>query len=268
MSRAVKDFVKQIASRFSIGITTSRHLQELEDLHRAYSHLDAVLEIGGARVIELLKPLPASKSQIQQDIFVLSELGLKREGFFVEFGAADGLIMSNTHLLEKEFGWKGIVAEPARCWHRALKRNRGCAIETACVWRESNSTLSFREVPLKALSTIDSYSSSDMYADAREKGKNYAVTTISLEDMLEKHNAPRVIDYLSIDTEGSEFDILDSFDFSRYQFRVITCEHNFTPRREKIFTLLAGKGFRRKFEEHSLGDDWYVNDDLIEGADY
>lgn len=45
---------------------------------------------------------------------MLSELDFKRDGFFVEFGATDGFQGGNTYLLEKEFGWRGIVGEPAR----------------------------------------------------------------------------------------------------------------------------------------------------------
>jgi FkbM family methyltransferase len=259
MGKAARHFIKRTASRFNIGITTAKHLEELEELNRAYASLDSVLGFAGARAIDLLVPLRASKSQLRQDIFVLSELGLKREGFFVEFGATDGVYLSNTHMLEQQFGWTGILAEPARCWHRALRTNRSCTIETACVWRDSGATLEFNEVEEKELSTVNSYSSSDLHALSRKEGKRYEVKTISLLDLLDKHAAPKSIDYLSIDTEGSEYDILSSFDFSRYRFRVITCEHNFSPQREQIFSLLTQQGFIRKFEQYSQFDDWYVD---------
>ena len=53
-----------------------------------------------------------SKSQYKQDIFVLSELGFKRNGFFVEFGATDGLDLSNTYLLEKQLAGMGYLQNP------------------------------------------------------------------------------------------------------------------------------------------------------------
>jgi hypothetical protein len=70
-----------------------------------------------------------SKSQYKQDLFVLTQLGFKRNGFFVEFGATDGVELSNTYILEKQFDWSGILAEPAKCWHEALERNRKAFIE-------------------------------------------------------------------------------------------------------------------------------------------
>ncbi|WP_426127513.1 hypothetical protein [Pararhizobium sp. PWRC1-1] len=53
-----------------------------------------------------------SFAQIQQDRWVLAELDGKRGGFFVEIGAFDGKQLSNTYLLETEYDWKGILAEP------------------------------------------------------------------------------------------------------------------------------------------------------------
>jgi FkbM family methyltransferase len=153
------------------------------------------------------------------------------------------------------------VAEPAPGWHSDLKRNRSCCVETDCVWSESNQTLTFTQTNNWDFSTIDAFRSSDGYSQLRKNGRRYEVRTISLTDLLEKYNAPSVIDYLSIDTEGSEFEILSHFDFDKHQFRVITCEHNFAPQRAKIFELLTGKGYVRKFEEVSNVDDWYVRAD-------
>lgn len=259
MREAIKQAIKDTAKRFNVGITTYRHLEELEQHRMVLESVGTVLGFGERHAAKLLKLLPESKSQLRQDLFVLAELDLKKAGYFVEFGAASGADLSNTHLLEKHFGWQGIVAEPAKYWHTALKKNRSCHVETDCVWKSSNETLTFNEVDAgREFSTIDSLSASDAHAHLREKGMNYPVKTISLVDLLEKYGAPKVVDFLSIDTEGSEFDILNSFEFARYQFRVITCEHNFTEQREKIYSLLTGNGYERKFEQYSQFDDWYV----------
>ena len=199
-----------------------------------------------------------SKSQLKQDIFVLLETGFKQNGFFVEFGATNGVDLSNTYLLEKSFGWNGILAEPAKMWHSDLMTNRSATIELDCVWSISGKKLLFNMVEEGEFSTIADFSKSDLHADKRKTGSYYEVNTISLIDLLNKHNAPNKIDYLSIDTEGSEFEILNSFDFSKYKIDIITCEHNHTINRENIFKLLTEKGYVRKFEGLSKWDDWYL----------
>lgn len=213
-----------------------------------------------AQTAQILQNLTKSKSQLRQDLFVLSELEFKKNGFFVEFGATDGILLSNTYLLEKEFNWTGILAEPAKCWHDDLSANRSASIETRCVWTNSGSTIDFNEVDLAGLSTISSFSSVDFHRDARKVGKTYEVETISLNDLLEKYSAPRQIDYLSIDTEGSEFEILNALDLNKYQFNVITCEHNFTRMRRDIHALLSRNGYVRKYVRLSQIDDWYTRE--------
>lgn len=221
---------------------------------------DWLMELNPDSAAEVIRYWKKSRSQIHQDLFVLSELGFKRNGFFVEFGATNGLELSNTHLLEKEFDWKGILAEPAKGWHEELAANRNVSIEKRCVWKDSKSTLSFQETEIRELSTIAGVGEQDKNSEARHDCKTYQVQTISLNDLLMEHNAPEVIDYLSIDTEGSEYDILSSFDFTKHRFRVITCEHNLTDQREKIYDLLTRAGYRRKFEKYSQFDDWYVSE--------
>ena len=227
--------------------------------------ISAERERNAFKLVTLLEPslqkliinnVSFSKSQIAQDLFVLSELNFKKKGFFVEFGATDGIDLSNTYLLEKNFSWKGILAEPAKQFHKNLEENRKVFIEKNCVWHSSNKTLIFNEIG--GLSTIDAFSNFDMNSKARSEGKKYKVKTISLEDLLDKYNAPRIIDYISIDTEGSELEILSSFNFEKYKFQIITCEHNFNSNREEIFKLLSQKGYVRKYTDVSKVDDWYV----------
>jgi FkbM family methyltransferase len=201
--------------------------------------------------------LDDSMSQLNQDLFVLHELGWKRDGFFVEFGATDGRALSNTWLLEKRFGWTGILAEPARRFHRALENaGRDAAIDFSCVAARSGETAAFDEASWGEFSTIARFTDADDHP--RQVTSSYSVETVSLDDLLDRHRAPEVIDYLSIDTEGSEYEILAAFDFARRRFRCITCEHNFTPNRERIHALLTRQGYERKFEEFSRFDDWYV----------
>jgi FkbM family methyltransferase len=199
-----------------------------------------------------------SAAQHLQDLWVAYELQSRRGGYFVEFGAMDGVKWSNSYALEKHLGWNGIVSEPARIWHPAVNTNRGCAVDRRCVWTKTGETIRFNQTPIVGLSTIDAYSSSDGHARNRVTGERYDVETVSLTDLLAHWRAPRRIDYLSIDTEGSEYDILQAFDWSQYEIRLITVEHNHSDKRAPIFEMLSGMGYVRKFEQFSHADDWYV----------
>ena len=259
MKRHVKKLLKNILRKMDITITSRTALEKLVEKGKAQHQLALLSKLPDDQIPYFLRNLVGkSSAQLGQDLFVLSELNLKRNGYFVEFGATNGVDLSNTVLLEREFGWKGILAEPARVWHDALKRNRTCHIETRCVWSSSGSVLTFSEAEWAELSTISEYKSSDHHKNSRQQSHTYTVETISLIDLLKNHGAPETIDYLSIDTEGSELEILAAFDFDKYRFGFISCEHNFTPAREQILKLLTSHGYKRKFEDVSVFDDWYV----------
>jgi FkbM family methyltransferase len=262
MKAQLKKLLTATLKPFDLRIESHARLQSLEGLVQSLQQYEndyaAIFSLPTKKLAALRSLISESKSQLRQDLFVLAELDFKRNGYFVEFGATNGVDLSNTYLLEKTFDWGGILAEPAKCWHRALGENRKSNIELNCVWRDSTSNLTFNEVDIAELSTITGYKKVDMHASRRNNGHSYSVKTISLNDLLDKYGAPAEIDYLSIDTEGSEFEILSNFDFDRYQFKVITCEHNFTPNRENIFELLAHHGYVRKFTGFSKWDDWYV----------
>jgi FkbM family methyltransferase len=198
-----------------------------------------------------------SRSQLGQDLWVLEQLAWKREGFFVEFGATDGVLLSNSWLLEKHFGWSGICAEPNPKFFKRLQQNRSCSLSSACVYRSSGERMRF--VLADAYGGLEELARGDQHVEKRNAyaavGNLIEVTTISLIDMLDQQDAPEVIDYLSIDTEGSELAILEGIDWRRYQFRCITVEHNFTKQRQDIQKLLEAQGYRR-FEQQ--WDDWYV----------
>jgi FkbM family methyltransferase len=257
--RFVIGTIKRALAALDIAVLRNSTLAALERSSERAEDLRFLTDMPRAAAAQLLDCLPQSKSQNRQDLFALAQLGFPRGGYFVEFGATDGVTGSNSWLMEKQFGWRGIVAEPARCWHERLRANRSCVVDTACVWRESGATLQFTEVEhLPALSTLSEFRDSDSFSHERGRAHSYEVPTISLRDLLARHGAPRDIDYLSIDTEGSELQILRSFDFAAYRIRVITCEHNHTPAREEIHALLTQHGYERRYEAHSKYDDWYV----------
>ncbi|MGB7259609.1 MAG: FkbM family methyltransferase [Pseudolabrys sp.] len=262
-ARAIKSILHRIGLdvvRYQAEIVdpVDRAFRALRKLRDDYHQVDAR---EAAFVRFCCEKMPHSKSQLFQDLFALFQLNEKHGGYFVEFGACDGIELSNTYLLESEYGWTGIVAEPAKSWHEKLRQNRSAAIDYRCVWAKSGETLTFNETPVRELSTINDFLNHDGRArrGLRSNGTIYPVDTVSLNDLLSEHKAPQQIDYLSVDTEGSEFTILSAFDFNRWQPQVVTVEHNHVePTRSKIRSLMTVNGFRHVFSNMSAVDDWYV----------
>lgn len=214
----------------------------------------------GSLWLEALKK--RAVSQLGQDIWVLKKTGFKKNGFFVEFGATDGVLLSNSWLLEKEFAWQGICAEPNPKFYEKLKINRNCHVSPACITGQTGKKIEF--IFADAYGGSQEYADDDQHIDKRAvyraAGHVQTLTGISLNDFLEQHKAPREIDYLSIDTEGSEFEILEHFPLDKWIIRLLTVEHNFTHRRSDIRTLLEGYGYQCIEKKW---DDWFWRPDLF-----
>lgn len=233
------------------------HFLERERTNPASAHSDLFSFFGFCH-----RNMDKTHAQILQDLWVLYSLNEKREGFFVEFGACDGKMLSNTLLLEEGYGWKGILAEPNPEWHAALAEARTAKIVHQCVAARSGETVPFMATSKRPeLSRMADIVPSDIHERNGNRSQHalYDVITISLLDLLRENDAPAVIDYLSIDTEGSEFEILETFDFNAYTFRLITVEHaGEEEKREKIRELLEKNGYHRWLPELTRWDDWYV----------
>ena len=217
-----------------------------------------------AMLVFFAQNIPDSKSQLLQDLVIAYLFKHQGPGYFCEFGAADGKTLSNTFMLEHQLGWRGIVCEPSLKWHEALRSNRNCIIDADCVFSESGLELIFRETADGMLSTIADYAESDIHAELRQVGEQYVVKSISLSDLLKKHNAPKNIDFLSVDTEGSEWDILKNFPFSEYSFGAIFVEHNFGENRSRVQTLMKQSGYRQILTDYSRWDDWFISQELYD----
>lgn len=203
-----------------------------------------------------------SKSQLGQDLLALQISNFKFDGFYVEFGATDGVLHSNSYLLEKHFNWKGILSEPARSWHKDLANNRNSKIDHRCLWSTSGLKLDFTESLDTELSTVSRLATKDSNRFRRKLKESYEVITVSLEDLLDTYNAPNQIDYVSIDTEGSEFEILQNFNFQKYRINFFSVEHNYSKNRTLVFKLMQKNGFKRILPDLSKFDDWFLNIDL------
>ena len=201
-------------------------------------------------------------SQGGQDIYVTRILKEKRDGYFIEVGANNGYTMSNTYLLEKNYGWKGICIEPTPYKIHELKNNRPNAIclETA-VFSESNLELDFTMTVIDILNVLTEYA--EIAVDfLNQSGEIIKVKTKTLTDILNENNAPENIDYLSIDTNGSEYKVLEGIDFTKYKFNVITVKNSsIVERQNRIKEILTSNGYSKQqtvIMVDNISDDIYV----------
>ena len=273
MKESIKTLIKSII-RFSGFQVLRKETYDLITLHPLFDVVYRWSNSGAnpELINYIFSNIHQSKSQLQQDLFALYISSINPTpraeseesttttigGYFVEFGAANGVVHSNTYLLESEFKWNGILCEPAKVWHLELSANRSCIIDHRCVYTKSNLNLVFNETIDAELSTISEFSKLDDHKNERNNGIEYLVTTVSLNELLKENKAPKQIDFMSIDTEGSEYEILVAFDFSQWEIQLLVVEHNFSPQRELIHDLLVKNGFKRVLSKVSAWDDWYI----------
>lgn len=204
-------------------------------------------------------------SAFGQDAWVIQMLGGQRGGFFLDSGASDGVRGSNTLLLETEYGWNGICVEPNPVFFAALVRQRRCQCVCCCLYDRDG------EVPFVDAQVLGGIAQDYPPSLLRQARATYGVAVDAdgrpatvlrparaIPALLRELAAPPVIDYWSLDTEGSELSILRAFPFDQYRVRLLTIEHNWLPVREEIHAFMRARGYRRVGE--LAVDDCYVEE--------
>lgn len=170
-------------------------------------------------------------SQVGQDNLVMGLLRNPKNGYFIDLAANDATNLSNTYQLEKQLQWNGICVEPNPIYWTSLS-HRKCHIAAAVVGKTRMEEIKFRMYPdLKKRAPsggIEGYIDQKM---PRSKEKSADLYTVPFLEILEKFQAPKVIDYLSLDVEGSEFFVMEAFPFDDYKFKVLTIER---PRQDLV----------------------------------
>jgi hypothetical protein len=178
-------------------------------------------------------------SQVQQDTLVMRLLGNPKNGFFIDLAANDATNLSNTYQLEKQLNWNGICIEPNPIYWTALS-HRKCHIAAAVIGKKRMEEIRFRMYPdLKKRAPsggIEGFIGPNM---PRSKEKSVDLYTVPFLEILEKFHAPSIIEYLSLDVEGSEFLVMEAFPFEKYTFKVMTIERP----RQQLVDLLTQKGY-------------------------
>jgi hypothetical protein len=164
-------------------------------------------------------------------------------GYFVEAGAHDGVGDSQTYRLE-QLGWDGLCVEPSNCGVQGLRKNRRCSVDNRVLWDRSGE-VKFWEArgDFVELSGVHEAFHFDEHNRARFPFHTSMRQCDTLTTVLSDHDAPPVIEFLSLDTEGSELVILAAHDFERYRFRFIQVEYCTEQRRKNLLELLTPKGY-------------------------
>ena len=179
-----------------------------------------------------------------------------KNGFYIEMGAHDGLINSNTYYFEKKLNWKGILVEPSNYFYD-LKNNRSkknTFYKTLCIPFNFKKKISLEEVGPYSMAR-------ELISDKflkRQKLKiksiknNYSKKKLSfpalktLNELLKKSKAPKLIDFFSLDVEGSELSVLKGVNFNQFNFKYLLIEITDVDKGKyvkKISTFLKKKNY-------------------------
>jgi FkbM family methyltransferase len=205
-------------------------------------------------------------SQYKQDEFLNENFFKnKRNGIFVDIGAYDGIDGSNSYFFEKYLDWEGLCIEPIPSVFKKLIKNRNCFCEQVAAWKEND---------IKKFKIIEGYSEMlsgliDCYEGEHkkridseiqsfnQKSIEIEIQCVDINALLSKYNLYN-IDFLSIDVEGGEIEILKKIDFSKFKIKYISVENNYN--NYQIKQVLEKANFT--FVNRLIIDDVYKNNEL------
>ena len=148
--------------------------------------------------------------QINQDKYYCEYSNYKRKGFFIDIGSHTGVKFSNTYMLEKDLEWTGICIEPAKDAYDALVQNRKCICLNHGIY-DINGEVEFKYSNDTTTGGIKNTLASNVESRWGGTWNTIVLPVKTLFTVLEENNAPLIIDYISLDTEGSEVKILQQF---------------------------------------------------------
>ena len=259
-----RSYLRKVFNIFNLGLIKKKDLNNLQSIYIEHisliNKLDFYIELRDTLSTNLensltdtlkdSKILYESKSETGQDFFALAANKFKTEGTFLEFGAYDGVNFSNTYLLEKRFGWTGVLIDPIPSHYESMKLNRKCKCIHAAVTAENESFVNILESPASNLSKL---------ADKKSLlNKIHKVQAFTLTEILDEYFPAKSLDFLSIDTEGNDLDILESINFNNYMINAICVEHNNRIGSEKIINHMKNSSYDLTWSEYSKNDYWFI----------
>ena len=180
-------------------------------------------------------------SQAYQDYFLDSFIFRKKEGgFFLDIGGNDPVIINNTYFFEKTRGWTGLAFEPMAAQREKWKTSRTTECLPCALGSKTGET-EFCEYYDHAMSGF-----SDEVEYTGKVKVRYKVPVRRLADILDERGIKH-IDFVSLDVEGAEIEVLRGIDFSRVEIDCFTIENNKGWRREKrLRRFMTEIGYRLK----------------------
>jgi len=203
------------------------------------------------------------RSHQGQDQWVIERvLPGKRGGWFIDSGAGpDGIRGSNSYVLETEFDWRGLLVEPHPECYKRVKANRSAIVEECCLV-DSPGEVEFVLHEGPELSSIPQYLSEPNFVAAGYAHKQFAkvrVPGVTLWELLRRHHAPPVIEYMSLDIEGAEWLALKDFPFDEFRILCMTIERG-AKSYDKLRAKLRREGYR--LVRAVIPDDFYVHESV------
>lgn len=193
-------------------------------------------------------------SQFGQDRFIAKIIFQEAMGFYVDLAANEPLKRSNTWALEHFYGWKGICIEANPDYMWPLLRHRSCKLVYAVAGQTDGEQIDFLFDNEGGLGGIVGDEFDNKPTKLRE-GRRLTLQTTTLESILRKARAPRIVDYLSLGIEGAEEFVMSKFNFQSYIFRVLTIERPTAA----LCSVLKSQGYAFVKMFGSRGDMLYVH---------
>jgi len=221
----------------------------------------------------LFNPLLFHKSLLLNDKWVSRAVYPgKRNGFFIEAGAGNGVFNSSCYALERHFGWRGICIEPhERLYRQCLRKRPGSTvINTALSDRNGSdvfveaATSGFSGLKKNLQATEQMAQSEGWVKDQWRTGGPWIerqVETSTLRGLLKKHEVPATIDYIALDIEGAEYAALEDFPFDEYRVGCLSVEGALCD------DLLEARGFVRVRNPYNGSGPWehyFLHPDLVD----
>ena len=199
-------------------------------------------------------------SQARQDEVVLSLLRNKTNGYFVDLAANDATAWSNSYALERHYGWKGLCIEPnPMYWYNLTHARKNCELVGAVVGKNRMDEVRFLFKDVLG-GIVGPEFDNRRAAHLKASERKYTVT---LSEIFQKFDVPRVIDYLSLDVEGAEEFIMSSFPLEDYRIRILTIERP----QEGLRKILESHGYINILRLSHWGEQLWIHESFQESMD-